>query len=128
MSLCQFNLLTDIQLTAQRSAFPFRGRTGFISGCAWSLLGAQALSSCEERRLLLGVLIAAPPLLQGAGSREPGLRGPRVWAQGCRGFRSCGRRLSCSAVCGIFPNQGLNSCPLNPKGTVPLGKSNDFLK
>ena len=29
------------------------------------------------------------------------------------GLSSCGTRLSCSASCGIFPNQGSNLCPLH---------------
>ena len=85
MSLCQFNLLTNIQLTVQRSAFPFGGCTGFISGCAWSLLQAQELLSCEERRLLLGVLIAASPCCRarargrlGCGAPTCGLRAAGV--------------------------------------------------
>ena len=59
-------------------------------------------------------------LLQSMGSRRAG-------------FSSCGsraleRRLSsCSAACGIFPDEGSNPCPLHLAGgfltTVPPGKS-----
>ena len=48
-----------------------------------------------------------------------------VWASHCGGiscclsvgsrhvgFSSCGTRLSCSAACGMFPDQGSNPCPL----------------
>ena len=65
---------------------------------------AQAFSSCGERGLLLVV----------------------VRASHCGGFSCCGaralgaqasvvvaHRLSCSAACGIFPDQGLNPCPLH---------------
>ena len=47
-----------------------------------------------------------------------------AWASHCRGFSCCGarslgtqasvvvvHRLSCSTVCGIFPDQGSNPCP-----------------
>ena len=46
-----------------------------------------------------------------------------LWSTGSRheGFSSCGARasvvvahgLSCSVACGIFPDQGLNLCPLH---------------
>ena len=49
-----------------------------------------------------------------------------VWASHCGGFSCCGAQalgarasvvvaqgLSCSAACGIFPDQGLNPCPLH---------------
>ena len=49
-----------------------------------------------------------------------------VWASHCGGFSCCGARavgarasvvvahgLSCSAACGIFPEQGSNPCPLH---------------
>ena len=39
-------------------------------------------------------------LLQSTGSRHAG-------------FSSCGHGLSCSAACGIFPDQGSNPCPLH---------------
>ena len=48
-----------------------------------------------------------------------------AWASRCGGFSCCGaqalgstssvveaHRLSCPAACGIFPDQGLNPCPL----------------
>ena len=49
----------------------------------------------------------------------------RSMGSGCTGFSSCGswalepgsvvvaHRLSCSMACGIFPDQGLNPCPLH---------------
>ena len=66
--------------------------------CVW------AFSSCSQRGLLF------------VGAR----------ASHCSGFSCCGaralgapasvvvaRRLSCSAACGIFPDQGSNPCPLH---------------
>ena len=62
-------------------------------------------------------------------------------ASHCSGFSSCGARalgvrapvvvahgLSCAAACGIFPDQGLNPCPLHWQvdgflTTAPPGKS-----
>ena len=38
-----------------------------------------------------------------------------LWSTGSRraGFSSCGHGLSCSAACGIFPDQGSNPCSLH---------------
>ena len=57
-----------------------------------------------------------------------GLSCCRAWALGCSGSVVVAHWLSCSAACGIFPEQGLNSCPLNSLGgrywtTGPSGKS-----
>ena len=61
---------------------------------------AQAFSSCGERGLLTGFSLRWLLLLQSTGSRSAG---SVVVAHG----------LSCSAACGIFPDQGLNPCPLH---------------
>ena len=64
----------------------------------------QAFSSCGERGLLFvavrGLLIAVASLVGSTGSRHVG---SVVVAHG----------LSCSAARGIFPDQGLNPCPLH---------------
>ena len=66
---------------------------------------AQAFSSCGERWLLFvavrGLLIAVASLC--CGARALGTRASVVVAHG----------LSGSAACGIFPDQGLNPCPLH---------------
>ena len=37
------------------------------------------------------------------------------------GLSSCAARLSCSEECGIFPDQGLNLCPMHWRaGSYPL--------
>ena len=36
-----------------------------------------------------------------------------VVGSGCTGFNSCSSRAKLTAACGIFPDQGLNPCPLN---------------
>ena len=85
--------------------------------CLW------ASSSCGEWGLLFiavrGLLITVDSLCCGA----PAL-GARAAVGVARGLSSCGlwalepgsvvvvHGLSCSAACGIFPDQGLNLCPL----------------
>ena len=72
---------------------------------------ALAFSSCGERGLLFvvvrGLLIAVASLvehgLQARGLQQMWCAGSVVWAHG----------LSCSAACGIFPDQGSNPCPLH---------------
>ena len=51
------------------------------------------------------------PLLQ---SMDPTCLGFSSWGSGTLEQRlgSCAHRLSCAAACGIFPDQGLNPCPL----------------
>ena len=44
------------------------------------------------------------------GARAPGARASVVVAHR---LSSCGHRPSCSAACGIFPDQGSNPCPLH---------------
>ena len=65
---------------------------------------ARAFSSCGERGLLFGavrgLLIAVASY---CGARALGARASVVVAHG----------LSCSLACGIFPDQGLNPCPLH---------------
>ena len=66
-------------------------------------------------------------LLQSTGSMRAGFRSCGTWAQqlwhvgsavAARGLQSTGsvavaHGLSCSAACGIFPDQGSNPCPLH---------------
>ena len=56
------------------------------------------------------------------GAQALGMRASVVVASGLsscgsraleRWFSSCGDGLSCSAACGIFPDQGLKPCPLH---------------
>ena len=65
---------------------------------------AWAFSSCGERGLLFvavrGLLIVVASLVAEHGLRSAG---SVVVAHG----------LSCSAACGIFPDQGSNPCPLH---------------
>ena len=79
---------------------------------------------------------AESPLLLGlfSGYSEQGLHPScRVWASHSSGFSrgapalewagfsSYGAGLSCLAVCGIFPDQGLNPCPLHwQEDSLPL--------
>ena len=74
--------------------------------CAW------AFSSCGKQGLLFvavrGLLIAVVSLC--CGAQALGMRAAVVVA---RGLSSVARGLSCSAACGIFPDQGLNPCPLH---------------
>ena len=54
-----------------------------------------------------------------------------VWAFDYAGSVAVGHGLSCSATCGIFLDQGSNTCPLPWQGdsylTVPPGKSQKIL-
>ena len=65
---------------------------------------ARAFSSCGERGPLFiavrGPLTIAASLVGSTGSR-------------CAGSVVVVHGLSCSAACGIFPDQGSNLCPLN---------------
>ena len=62
----------------------------------------QAFSICGKQKLLLAVCAGFSLwwllLLQNTGSRHVG-------------FSSCGLWASCSAACGIFPDQGLTHVP-----------------
>ena len=73
---------------------------------------ARALSSCSEQGLFFvvvcGLLIVVASLVAEQGLQARELQqlwhaGPVVVAHG----------LSCSAACGIFPDQGSNPCPLH---------------
>ena len=60
-----------------------------------------------------------PLLLQSAGSRARGLSTCGSCALDQR-LDSCGTGLSCSAVCGIFPDQGSNLYLLHRQANLPL--------
>ena len=60
---------------------------------------ARAFSSCGKRGPLF-IMMRGPLLLRSTGSRHAGLV---VVVHGLR----------CSAVCGIYPDQGSNLCPLH---------------
>ena len=63
---------------------------------------ARAFSSCGERGPLFiaGLSLSRPLLLRSTGSRRAG-------------SVVVAHRPSCSAACGIFPDQGSNPCPLH---------------
>ena len=95
----------------------------FFAACRLSLVaesGGYSLLRCTgfSLRWLL--------LLQSTGSRHVGFSSCSSWALERR-LSSCGAWASCSAACGIFPDQGSNPCPLALAGrfltTVPPGKS-----
>ena len=86
--------------------------------CVW------AFSTCGKQRLLFavvcGLLIAVASLVVEHGLQARGLQ--QLWHAGsvvvAHRLQSTGsvvvvHRLSCSAACGIFPEQGLNPCPLH---------------
>ena len=99
----------------------------------------RAFSSCSESGLLFvavhRLLIAVASLVAELGSRcagfsSCGTRAQQLWNVGsvvvAHGLSVCGLQqlwhagsvvvahgLSCSAACGIFPDQGLNPCPLH---------------
>ena len=67
----------------------------------WVVLGlcccTRALSSCDEQ----GLLFVVVQWFSHCGT----------WVLGAQASVVVARGLSCSAVCGIFPYQGLNLCP-----------------
>ena len=65
---------------------------------------ARAFSSCGEWGLLF---VAVRGLLISVASRC------RAWAVGAQASVVVAQGLSCSAACGIFPDQGSNPCPLH---------------
>ena len=74
----------------------------------WVFVAAHGFSSsCNEQGLLSVCSAQASPC---GGCSCSGAQAP-----GCAGFSSCVHRLSCTTACGIFPDQGLNPCPLHSK-------------
>ena len=61
----------------------------------------------------LGLSLQWLLLLRSAGSRHVGFSTCSSWALGLEGSVVVAHGLSCSAVCGIFPDQGSNPCPLH---------------
>ena len=86
----------------------------FYFWLCWVFVAVRGLfSSCNERGLLF---VVVRELLIAVASRC------RAWALEHTGFSSCGtwapetvvaHGLSCSAACGVFPDQGSNPCPLH---------------
>ena len=85
---------------------------------------ARALSSCGELGATLRCSAWASHCggFSCCGARALGAWASVVVARGLsscglqapeRRLSSCGARLSCSAACGILPDQGSNPCPLN---------------
>ena len=78
--------------------YSFFGCVGsFVSVRGLSLVAASGGHSSSQ---CAGLSVSQPLSLRSTGSRRAG---SAVVAPG----------LSCSAACGIFPDQGLNPCPLN---------------
>ena len=76
------------------------GLTNFVL-CGFSLVAASSYSSCGDFSLRWLLLLQS--------------------TRGCLGSVVVAHWLSCSAACGIFPEQGLNSCPLHWEAdTEPL--------
>ena len=69
----------------------------FVSVCGLSLVAASGGHSSSQ---CAGVSLSRPLLLQSTGSR-------------CAGSVVVAHGPSCSAACGIFPDQGSNPCPLH---------------
>ena len=72
--------------------------------CTWTSCSKRSCSPAVERRLLSALV----SLGFGAGSR---VQGPQQLQH--EGSAVVAHGLSCSEACGIFPGQGLNSCPLH---------------
>ena len=122
---------TDIQLFFKRQKIGIQGYSKkknlffFFLAVLGLRCCVKAFPSCGEQGLLFvavhGLLIAVASLvvdhrLQARGLQQLQHAGPRV-----RGLQQLWRmgsgvvvhRLSCSVACGIFPDQGLNLCPLH---------------
>ena len=89
----------------------------FVSACGLSLVAA---SGGYSQLWCMGFSLQWLLLLRSTGSRHVGfsscgLRAPVVVVCGLQSAGSVvvAHGLSCSAACGIFPNQGLNLCPLH---------------
>ena len=72
----------------------------------------RALPSCDERGLLL-VAMCGPPILVASPAVEYGLQARRPQQMWHSGSGAMAHGLSCSAACGILPDQGWNLCPLS---------------
>ena len=96
--------------------FYFWLRWVFVAACGLCLVAASGgYSSLRCAGFALRWLL----LLWSTGSRHAGFSSCGTWASVVvdRGLQSTGsvvvaHGLSCSAACGIFPDQGLNLCPL----------------
>ena len=85
-----------------------------ISGCAESSLMCRLFSSWGKQRLVFiavfGLLSAGASLVAEQGSRACGLSGCSSQALEHRLSVVVAWGHSCSAACGIFPEQGSNPC------------------
>ena len=103
--------VTWLRMPAAFSCFSFslfkRYICIFIYGCAGSLLLPWSSSPAEARGLLTARLSLAV---------EQGPQGVQASVVATRGLQDAGsglwRTVSCSTARGIFPDQGLNPCPL----------------
>ena len=81
----------------------------FVAVCGLSLVEASRgyfLLRCA------GFLLRWLLLLWSMSSRRMDFSNCGSWALECS-LSSCARAYSCSAACGIFPDQGSNPCPLH---------------
>ena len=97
----------------------------FIFGCAWSLLLCGLSSSCSERRLPSRCSAQASHCRGSSccGAQAIGLVGSVVATPSFQSTVSVvvAHGLSCSAACGVFPDQGLNPCLLRcQEDSLPL--------
>ena len=104
-----------------------------ISGCAGSSLMCRLFSSWGKQRLVFiavfGLLSAGASLVAEQGSRACGLSGCSSQALEHRLSVVVAWGHSCSAACGIFPEQGSNPClwhwqvdslPLSHQGSLNI--------
>ena len=127
MSLCQFNLLTNIQLTIiHRSSISFQVNELILFLAVFGLCCcAQASSSWEEQLLLFcGFSSQGSSWCRAQAQGRVGCMSSSVWAQGCRGLRSCGAQAQLlRSVCNLpEPGIGLMSPEMEGRllSTVPL--------
>ena len=116
--LCSLSDLHTACFIRQRPQHTSPGRSCFFFYGCWVFLTAWALLFCSgegcppavARRLLLAG--ASAVVSTGCRLCGPSSHGPRFPEQR---LSSCDRvmhGLSCSAACGLFPDQELNPCPL----------------
>ena len=73
---------------------------------------ARALSSCGKRGPLL-IAVRGPLTIVASLVAEHRLQTRRLSSRGSPGSVAVAHGPSCSAACGIFPDQGSNPCPLH---------------
>ena len=99
MYLLSCDIYLFIYLFFQNVSFFFKIYLLFIYVCVGLRFCARALSSCGKWGPLL-IAVRGPLFLRSTGSR-------------CAGSATVAHGPSCSAACGIFPDQGSNPRPLH---------------